>query len=72
MRFTEYLQSNERPEDLCREIDELRTENQMLKEDVTMFSFLDEQNKKEIESLKAEIENLNKRNIQKCIIQTEN
>lgn len=39
-------------------LNELKKENAELKEDLMMFQFLDEQNKKEIENLKAQIEKL--------------
>lgn len=53
MKIDEYLKSTERPVDLCKEIDELRAENQMLKNQNNMLTCFCDDCKK-IENLQIE------------------
>ena len=53
MKIDEYMKSTERPVDLCKEIDELRAENQMLRNQNNMLTCFCDDCKK-IEKLQKE------------------
>lgn len=57
MKIDEYMKSTEKPVDLCKEIDELRAENQMLKNQNNMLTcFCDDCQK--IEKLQKKINSI--------------